>query len=63
MIIIAILIKAYDRGPVFYKQRRLMENNRIFLRAEVPKYAVDSEVRGSKAGHEKDSRVTPIGRC
>ncbi len=62
MIIIAILIKAYDRGPVFYKQERLMENNRIFYVLKFRSMRVDSEVQGARLAMKKDSRVTPIGK-
>lgn len=62
MIIIAILIKAYDRGPVFYKQERLTENNRIFYVLKFRSMRVDSEVQGARLAMKKDSRVTPIGK-
>lgn len=62
MIVIAILIKAYDRGPVFYKQDRLTTDGRIFQVYKFRSMRVDSEATGARLAMKGDSRVTPIGR-
>ena len=62
MILIAILIKAYDRGPVFYKQDRLTTDGRIFQVYKFRSMRVDSETSGARLAMKGDSRITPIGR-
>ena len=62
MLVIAVLIKAYDRGPVFYKQERLTENGRIFYVLKFRSMRVDSEKAGARLAMKHDSRVTPVGR-
>ena len=60
-LLIAILIKAYDGGPVFYKQERLTKNGRVFMVYKFRSMCVDSEKHGARLAMKKDSRVTPIG--
>ena len=62
-LIIAIAIKLEDRGPVFYKQKRLTRGGRIFdiykFRTMVP----DAEKRcGARLATENDPRITRVGR-
>lgn len=63
ILIIAILIKAYDGGPVIYKQARLTKDGRVFDIYKFRSMTVDAESDGvarlSAGG--KDSRITPIG--
>ena len=61
MIVIALLIWAYDGGPVFYRQERLTENGRIFMIYKFRSMKVDSEAKGARLAAKKDSRITPIG--
>jgi len=62
MIIIALLIKLYDRGPVFYTQERLTRDGKEF---KILKFR---SMRVAKPGEEEhitmkeDDRITPIGR-
>lgn len=64
MLITAIAIKAYDRGPVFYRQTRLTRNEKEFRIIKFRSMKVDAEKDGvarlSKV--ENDDRITPIGR-
>ncbi len=62
MLIIALLIKAYDRGPVFYKQERLTEGSRVFYVLKFRSMSVDSEKGGARLAMKHDSRVTPVGK-
>lgn len=62
MLLIAILIKAYDRGPVFYKQERLTENGKIFYVLKFRSMRVNSEKTGARLAMKHDSRVTPVGK-
>ena len=38
MILIALAIKLYDGGPVFYKQPRLTKDKQIFYDPEIQKH-------------------------
>ena len=62
-LIIAFLIKATDRGPVFYKQIRLTRNGKEF---EIYKFRTMIQ-EAEKDGHarlasEHDDRILPVGR-
>ena len=50
---IAILIKAYDGGPVFYKQDRLTKDGRVFTDSEVSKYEGAVREEGRPSGYER----------
>lgn len=60
-LLIAILVKSYDGGPVFYKQDRLTRNGRVFQVYKFRSMRVDSEKYGARLAMKQDSRVTPIG--
>ena len=64
MLVTAIAIKAYDKGPVFYKQTRLTRNEKEFEIIKFRSMKVDAEKDGvarlSKG--ENDDRITPVGR-
>jgi len=62
-LIIAAMIKATDRGPVFYTQERLTKGGRIFHIYKFRTMIVDAEKKSGpvKAG-EKDPRILPVGR-
>ena len=62
MLIIAILIKAYDGGPVFYKQERFTVNKKIFYVLKFRSMKVDSEKAGARLAMKGDHRVTPVGK-
>ncbi|MGN0383980.1 MAG: sugar transferase [Eubacterium sp.] len=62
MIIVAIAIKLYDGGPVFYKQKRLTLNGEVFDILKFRSMRVDSEKNGARLAGENDNRVTPIGK-
>ncbi len=61
-LIIAALIKATDKGPVFYTQDRLTKNGKIFRIYKFRTMVINAESRTGpvKAG-EKDSRILPVG--
>ena len=61
--IIVLLIKAYDRGPVLYKQRRVTQGNREFNLYKFRTMVVDAEKKtGPVLATEEDPRITPLGR-
>ncbi|MCD8153171.1 MAG: sugar transferase [Clostridiales bacterium] len=62
MLVIAILVKAYDGGPVFYFQDRLTKNGREFRICKFRSMRVDSEDHGALMASRHDSRITPVGK-
>ena len=64
MLFTATAIKAYDRGPVFYRQARLTKDGRIFsvlkFRSRRENAEKDGVARLSTGAN--DDRVTPVGR-
>lgn len=63
MLITAILIKLYDRGPVLYKQIRCTDGGREFKILKFRSMKVDAEKDGvARLASKGDSRITPIGR-
>lgn len=62
MLLIALAIKAYDRGPVFFKQKRCTLNGKVFEIHKFRSMIVDAEKEGiSVPASEKDPRITPVG--
>lgn len=62
-LITAILVKAYDGGPVFYRQTRCTLNGKEFRIIKFRSMRVDAEKDGvARLAAEHDSRITPIGR-
>lgn len=61
-IVIALLIKLYDGGPVLYKQPRLTLNGRVFNIYKFRSMCIDSEKEGAQLAKKCDDRITPIGR-
>ena len=63
MLITAIAIKAYDRGPVLYKQTRLTKGHREFKVLKFRSMRVDAEKDGvARLSTEHDDRITPVGK-
>lgn len=73
MLIIAILIKSEDHGPIFYKQKRIGQNGKafemykfrsMFVNADqmLAKLKQQNDVEGPMFKMKKDPRVTKIGR-
>lgn len=61
MLVIAVLIKSYDGGPVFYFQDRLTVNGKTFKICKFRSMCVDSEKNGARLASKHDSRITPVG--
>ncbi len=62
MLLIALAIKAYDRGPVFFKQKRYTLEGKVFEIHKFRSMIVDAEKEGiSVPASEKDPRITPVG--
>lgn len=62
-LITAIIVKAYDGGPVFYKQTRCTLNCCEFKIIKFRSMKVDAEKDGvARLASEHDDRITPFGR-
>ena len=62
MLIVALAIKLYDHGPVFYKQKRQTMGGREFDILKFRSMIVDSEQHGARLAKEHDDRITPVGK-
>lgn len=62
MLLIAVCVKAYDHGPVFYRQKRLTKDGAEFEILKFRSMVVNSEKYGARLAKKNDSRITPIGR-
>ena len=62
MIIIALAIKLYDGGPVFFKQNRVTENGKIFNVLKFRSMIVDADKVALRKATSNDDRITPVGK-
>ncbi|MGN0326607.1 MAG: exopolysaccharide biosynthesis polyprenyl glycosylphosphotransferase [Lachnospiraceae bacterium] len=63
MLITALLIKLYDRGPVLYKQVRCTLDGKEFKILKFRSMKVDAEKDGvARLAMKQDDRITPIGK-
>ena len=62
MLIIAIAIKAYDRGPILYHQERTTIGGKAFRIHKFRSMKINSEKDGAMLASKNDSRITPVGR-
>lgn len=62
MLVVAVVIKIYDGGPVFYKQVRFTRDKKEFIIYKFRSMSVDSEKKGARLATKKDTRITPVGR-
>ncbi|NLK70039.1 MAG: sugar transferase [Clostridiales bacterium] len=62
MLIVALAIKLYDGGPVFYKQKRLTINGKEFYVYKFRSMIIDAEKDGvARLACDDDDRITPVG--
>jgi len=63
MLLTAIAIKAYDGGPVLYKQVRCTRNQREFHILKFRSMRTDAEKDGvARLASKNDGRITPVGK-
>lgn len=63
MLVTAIGIKLYDRGPVLFKQKRCTIGGKVFEICKFRSMIVDAEKNGEVIpAIDNDPRITPIGR-
>ena len=62
MILVAVAIKIYDGGPVFYKQERCTLHSQKFMIYKFRSMIVNAEGDGkARLASKNDSRITPVG--
>jgi lipopolysaccharide/colanic/teichoic acid biosynthesis glycosyltransferase len=61
MLIIAIAIKAYDGGPVFFTQSRLTRDGQVFKIYKFRSMRVQKENEKNCITRKNDDRITPVG--
>lgn len=62
MAVIAFKIKHESKGPVFYAQRRVGKDGKVFKLYKFRSMYIDAEVRGAQWAAEEDPRITPLGK-
>ncbi|MBQ7370969.1 MAG: exopolysaccharide biosynthesis polyprenyl glycosylphosphotransferase, partial [Blautia sp.] len=63
MLIIALAIKLYDHGPVFYKQTRLTKGGKEFSIYKFRSMIENAEQQGgAQLAGKTDDRITPVGK-
>lgn len=63
LILTALAIKLYDKGPVFFCQERCTVNGRIFSIYKFRSMICDAEKEGQVIpATDRDPRITPVGR-
>ena len=62
-LIVAVSIKLTDRGPVFYKQKRLTKDGKVFDILKFRTMVVNAEkMTGPQLATKDDPRILPVGR-
>ncbi|MGN0666366.1 MAG: sugar transferase [Huintestinicola sp.] len=63
MLVTAVCIKLYDKGPVLYSQERLTRDGKIFKVYKFRSMRTDAEKDGvARLASQNDDRITPIGK-
>lgn len=62
LILIALCIKFYDRGPVFFTQDRLTKDGRVFKLYKFRSMYVDNGEKQYRMTRKNDERITPVGK-
>lgn len=62
LIIVAICIKLESKGPVFFKQKRVGKNKKIFEIYKFRTMVIDAEKLGKQITVGNDSRITRVGK-
>ncbi len=62
MLIIALLIKCYDGGPVFFTQERLTKDKKVFRIYKFRSMRVQNEKKEYILTRKDDDRITPVGK-
>jgi len=60
--IISILIKIHDKGPIFFKQKRIGQNFKPFYIYKFRTMIINAENKGPLITKEDDPRITALGK-
>jgi len=58
---LAIVIKTYDRGPIFYRQKRMGKHGKLFTIIKLRTMRLDAEKDGPRLTLKHDPRITRPG--
>lgn len=61
-LLLAILVKATSKGPVFYRQERVGLHEKPFNIYKFRSMYTDAEKQGPQLASDDDPRITPVGR-
>lgn len=61
-LIVAIAIKVYDGGPVFFTQERAGKDHKVFKIYKFRSMITDAEADGMRRATSNDDRITPVGK-
>jgi lipopolysaccharide/colanic/teichoic acid biosynthesis glycosyltransferase len=61
-LIVAVLIKITDKGPIFFRQERVGYKGQLFKIWKFRTMIIDAEKQGGQLTIGDDKRITPIGR-
>ncbi len=62
LLIVALAIKFYDWGPVFYKAPRVGKGGKVFRMYKFRSMVVNADKIGPSSTTKTDARITPMGR-
>lgn len=63
MLVTAVIVKSYDKGPILYKQIRCTQDQKEFQIMKFRSMRVDAEKDGvARLATKNDDRITPIGK-
>jgi len=60
--IVSILIKIHDKGPIFFKQKRIGQNFKPFYIYKFRTMIINAENKGPLITKEDDPRITALGK-
>jgi len=60
--IVSILIKIHDKGPIFFKQKRIGQNFKSFYIYKFRTMIINAENKGPLITKEDDPRITALGK-
>jgi exopolysaccharide biosynthesis polyprenyl glycosylphosphotransferase len=62
LLVIAVIIKATSRGPIFYSQERVGRYGKPFMIYKFRSMYANAEANGPALSSKNDERITPIGK-
>lgn len=62
LVIVSLAIKVDSKGPVFFKQKRVGKNNKVFEIYKFRTMVTDAEKLGKQITVGNDSRITRVGK-